>query len=241
MIFSTKGIVLHRFKYDDSKTIVKIYTNEFGMQSYLIYGSSSKKAKQTFSILQPLFLVDMQVYHNEKKGLQKIKDISNLFPFKSIPFNIYKSSISLFLAEFIMKVLNETDGNNEELFSFFIDSIKKFDKETDYFLDFHIVFLFAMTELLGIGPNNNYSEGKNVFDLTAGKFITGIPIHKDYLNVKQSKVFYKLFQYNQNTFQNLKISNSERRELISSLINFYTIHLGKPGKLKTLKVLQEVL
>jgi len=240
MVFSTKGIVLHRFKYSDNKTIVKIYTEEFGMQSYLIYGASSKKAKQILSILQPLFLVDMQVYHNEKKDLQKIKEISNSYPFKSIPFNIYKNSIGLFLSEFLMKVLNESDGDNKDLFKFLFKAIKTFDTEKEYFVNFHIIVLFMITELLGISPNNNFSEGKNIFDLTAGKFITGIPIHKNYLNVKQSDVFYKLFSYNLDNFQELKINNSERRILLNTLTKFYTIHLGKPGNLQTLKVLQEI-
>lgn len=240
MIFSTKGIVLHRFKYSDSKTIAKIYTEEFGMQSYLIYGASSKKAKQTLSILQPFFLVDMQVYHNEKKELQKIKDISNWHPFKSIPFDIYKNSISLFLSEFLLKVLTEGDGGNKELFNFLVNFIKRFDAEKDNFLNFHILFLFLMAELLGIEPNNNYSEHKNIFDLTAGRFITGIPIHKNYLNIEQSEIFNKLFNYNLDNSHNFKITNTQRRFLIDTLINFYTIHLGKPGKLKTLKILQEI-
>jgi len=231
MIFSTKGIVLHRFKYSDAKTIVKIYTEDFGMQSYLIYGASSKKAKQTLSILQPLFLVDIQVYHNEKKDLQKIKEISNSFPFKTIPFDIYKNSISLFLAEFLLKVLNESDGDNKDLFSFLVKAIKIFDAETDNFVNFHVIILFMITELLGISPN---------IDLTAGKFITGIPIHKNYLNIKQSEVFQKLFNFDLNNFQEFKINNSERRILLETLTRFYTIHLGKPGKLQTLKVLQEI-
>lgn len=239
MIFSTKGIVLHRFKYSDSKTIVKIFTEEFGLQSFLVYGASSKKAKQNLALLQPLFLLDMQVYFNEKNELQKIKEISNLHPFKTIPFNIYKNSISQFLAEFLMNILNESYNENKTLFNYILNFIKDFDNEEDNFLNYHIILLFKITNILGISPNNNFSESKNIFDLTAGKFITGKPIHKEYLNTEESKVFYKLF--NLNEFNSLKINNIQRRNLLNTLISFYKIHLGKPKQLKTLKILQEIL
>ncbi len=238
MIFSTKGIVLHRFKYSDSQTIVKVYTKKFGLQSYLVYGASSKKARQTLSILQPLFLVDMQVYHNEKRDLQKLKEISNQFPFTSIPFDIYKSSVSLFLAEFLMKILKE-NNIDEELFSFLIEAIKTFDDKNEKHLNFHIVLLFKMCSYLGITPYNNFSSEKATFDLTAGRFITGIPNHKNYADTKLSSIIHKLFNTKLNN-DDFKIRNIERRNLLNIIINFYTIHLGKPGKLKTLKVLQEI-
>ncbi len=239
MIFSTKGIVLHRFKYSDSQTIVKVYTKKFGLQSYLVYGASSKKARQTLSILQPLFLVDMQVYHNEKRDLQKLKEISNLFPFASIPFDIYKSSVSLFLAEFLMKILKENDID-EDLFSFLIEAIKTFDDKDVKHLNFHIILLFMMLSYFGIRPDNNFSLEKITFDLTSGKFIIGIPNHKDYAGVNLSLLIHKLFSIHLNNSKDFKISNNERRNLLNVIINFYTIHLGKPGKLKTLKVLQEI-
>jgi len=239
MIFSTKGIVLHRFKYSDAKTIVKIYTEKFGLQSYLIYGASSKKARQTMSILQPLFLVDMQVYHNEKRDLQKLKEISNHYPFASIPFDIYKSSVGLFLAEFFMSILKENDID-KELFSFLAEAIKVFDNKDKKHLNFHIILLFMMSLHFGIMPNNNFSLEKTTFDLSSGKFITGVPNHKNYAGVNLSLLIHRLFSINLNNNKGFIINNMERRSLLNIIINFYTIHLGKPGKLKTLKVLQEI-
>jgi len=239
MIFSTKGIVLHRFKYTDSKTIVKIYTEKFGLQSYLIYGASSKKARQTTPIFQALFLVDMQVYHNEKHDLQKIKEISNLYPFTSIPFDIYKSSISQFLAEFFMQILKENDIDID-LFLFLEEAIKTFDNKNEKHLNFHILTLLKMCSYFGITPNNNFSANKTTFDLSLGKFITGKPNHKNYVNKNTALIIHKLLNTNIHNYNYLKINNTERRNLLDVIINFYTFHLGKPKNLKTLKVLQEI-
>ena len=65
MIHKTGGIVLHRFKYSDSKVIAKIFTEEFGLQSYMFFGANSKRGRLQINLLQPLFPVDLQVYYKE--------------------------------------------------------------------------------------------------------------------------------------------------------------------------------
>ncbi len=237
MIFSTKGIVLHRFKYTDSKIIAKIYTEEFGLQAYLIYGSSSKKAKQIHSLLQPLFIVEMEVYHNEKKELQKIKEISNHFPFRTLPFNFNKKSVSLFLSEFILKVIRENEAD-KDLFNFIQKSIQIFDLNLENSSNFHLIFLIKMCKFLGISPQKNYTSARTIFDLDSGKFVIGIRRNSKYIDSKNSIIFNDLLYADY--YDKLQINNSERRVLLNHIIEFYTIHLGKPGKLNSLEVLKVI-
>ena len=42
MLERTKGIVLHSLKYSDTSIIVKIYTESFGLVSYLVRSSKNK-------------------------------------------------------------------------------------------------------------------------------------------------------------------------------------------------------
>lgn len=239
MVFSTKGIILHRFKYSDSRIIAKIYTEEFGLQPYLIYASDTKKGLITKSLLQPFFIVDLQVYHNENRELQKIKEISNHFPFTSIPFNIQKNTVCLFLSEFLLKVLKENE-QDKDLFNFLLKSIKAFDSIKENFQNFHYILLFKMCKFMGIVPENNFSASKSIFDLEAGRFITGIPEHKNYTDISVSLIFAKTFDTQLDNMQALKISNAERKKLLDSIINYYTIHLGKPGEMKTLEVFRQI-
>ncbi len=239
MLFSTKGIVLHRFKYLDSKIIAKIYTEEFGLQAYLIFASDSKKGRLTKSLLQPMYLLDMEVYHNEISKLQKLKEISNHFPFSSIPFDIQKSTIGLFLAEFLIKVLEENEPD-EQFFEFLLNSIKLFDSIKENFQNFHLIFLLKMSKFLGIKPENNFAPEKSIFDLEAGRFIMGIPNHKHYADQKLSLLINKLLETDFENMQTVNINNTERRNLLSIVIDYYTLHLGKPGQMKTLKVLRQI-
>jgi len=68
MLHHTEGIVLGSLKYKESSLIVKIFTNAFGMQSYVVNGVRSSKSQGKTALYQPLTLLDMVVYH---KGFWK--------------------------------------------------------------------------------------------------------------------------------------------------------------------------
>ena len=46
MTESTNGICLHYYKYSDSSVIAKIFTEKFGMKSYIMKGVREKNLKQ---------------------------------------------------------------------------------------------------------------------------------------------------------------------------------------------------
>ncbi len=239
MIHPTKGILLHRLKYSDSKLILNILTREFGLQSYLFFVSVSAKKKSILNLLQPMYLLDLQVYHKENTGLQKIKDISAGKVLINLPFDIYKQTISLFLAEFLLKMLRENQ-TDKELFDFIYNSVISLDDETEHFNNFHIFFLYRLTEFLGVKPENNYSDSKKIFDLQEAKFIIGQPNHTYFLDESKSRKFYELIKLNNFNQQGFKLSNFERKFLLRSMIDFYNLHLDRPGKLKSSEILAQV-
>jgi len=240
MIFPTQGVLLSRLKYSDSKLILKIYTREFGLQSYLFYSSATRKNKFKLNLLQPMYLLDLQVYHKEKSGLQKIKEVAPADVFKTIPFNIHKQTLSLFLAEFISKILQENQ-TDKDLFDYIFNSIKLLDKADERAVNnFHVLFLYKLTEFLGIMPENNYSSSRKIFDLQAAKFIVGYPNHKAFFDEKTGKNFYELSMIRNLDDYDLKLSNNNRRELLQGIINYYNLHLNRPGKLKSLEILAQV-
>ena len=97
MLHKTSGIILHTTKYSDSSLIVKIYTEKFGLQSYMISGARSKKSKTKASLFQPMALVLLEVSNSEKITLQRISEINIEHQYIDVPYNIIKSSIAIFL------------------------------------------------------------------------------------------------------------------------------------------------
>jgi len=81
MLHKTKGIVLNYIKYSDTSIIAKIYTEAFGLQSYIVNSVRSSKAKNKIALFQPLTLLEMVVYHKNHQGLQRISEMRTAEPY----------------------------------------------------------------------------------------------------------------------------------------------------------------
>jgi DNA repair protein RecO (recombination protein O) len=107
MLYKTRGIVLSHIKYKETSIIARIFTDAFGSQSYIVNGVRSTNARTKIGLFQPLTLLDLVVYHNSKKEINRISELKPGFTFHSIPFNIKKMAIALFITELLGKTLKE--------------------------------------------------------------------------------------------------------------------------------------
>ncbi len=240
MIKDTKAIVLSRIKYSDNGLIVSAYTEEFGLLSFLIYVGKSKAVRAKQNLLQPLFLLDMQIYHKEKNSLQKVKNYALELPFSEIPFDIKKRGIAFFLAEFLVKTLRENE-KDAKLFSFLHNSIQILDATQGSIANFHLAFLASLSKFLGIFPENKISATEKIFDIRLGKFIIGKPQHKDYLPAELSLLFSQILGSSVSASDTIKIDAYARQELLQKLIDYYYYHLERPKQLKSLDVLKALM
>jgi DNA repair protein RecO (recombination protein O) len=71
MTHKTKGIVLRTIQYGETSVITSIYTELFGLQSYIVKGvrKASKKKQPAALYFQPGAMLDMEVYQNNLKNL----------------------------------------------------------------------------------------------------------------------------------------------------------------------------
>lgn len=240
MLFTTKGIVLHHFKYSEKSVIAKVYTEKFGLQSYILNGVRSSKSKNKAVYLQPLSLVEINANHKEKKGLQQVKSIQLASPYNSIPFNIGKTSIAFFIAEILYKSIKEEE-TNYTLFEFLYNALQVLDlKETDY-ANFHLIFMAQLCHFLGIPPQNKNIVATNIyFDLQEGVFTAHQPPHQAIIASPISNILIAILNANLND-SNLSLNYSDRKLVLSALIDYYHLHLSNFDNLKSLAVLEEVL
>src|SRR3982750_295665 len=76
MTHKTKGIILRTLKYGETSVITTVYTELFGVQSYIVKGvrQSSKHRATKANYFQSAAILQMEVYHNDLKNLQFIKE-----------------------------------------------------------------------------------------------------------------------------------------------------------------------
>jgi DNA repair protein RecO (recombination protein O) len=237
MLHKTKGIVLHALEYSETSLIVKIYTEDLGLQSYLIRSARKKKSKTKAGIFQPLSLLEFVAYYSKRSKLQTLKEITSCFQFKGIPYDIKKSSIAFFIAEVLYKTIREEE-QNKPLFEFIFNSVQSLDEKEGRISEFHIFFLLDLSKYLGFYPHNNYNEKNNIFNLYDGRFQEHQPEHSYFTEKRLSKYFHELIEINKR--ENVVITSNLRKELINKLLDYYRIHINGFNTISSHIVLEDV-
>ena len=181
MLCTTKGIVIHHFKYAEKSVIAKIYTEKYGLQSFLMNGVRNAKSKNKAVYFQPLSLVEINFFYKEKKSLQQLKNIRLERPYVSIPFNINKSSIAFFVAEIVYKSIKEEEPNTD-LFDFLYQSFQFLDLQDENYNNFHLLFLAQLCKYLGFYPQTDGIDASSnlYFALQDGCFLNYEPVHQPF-------------------------------------------------------------
>ena len=242
MLQTTKGIVIHHLKYAEKSVIAKIYTEKFGLLSFIINGVRNAKSKNKAVYLQPLSLVEINFIYKENKGLQQIKNIRIDLPYASIPFNINKSTIAFFIAEVRYKSIKEEEPN-VKLFEFLYHVFQVLDLKDDSYTNFHLIFLAKFCKHLGFNPETtNVTNKPNLyFALQDGCFVNHQPLNQPIISPPISGDFLQVFGTNFDAIADLKFKAKQRKILLTSFIDYYSLHLSNFENLKTLTVLEEML
>ena len=223
MLHHVKGIVLRTTKYTDNSVIVNVYTNLFGLQAYMVRGVHSRTSKVKVNYFQPLAVLDMVVTKSSKHKLERINEVTSGKTTTS-NFDFVKNSIALFLNELLYKTLKEEE-KNPGLFEFLISAFEILGLKETGAANFHLTFMLKYSQYLGFYPTTNYSATNKVFDLAEGRFLCEPPTHHIYyLNEPLAKHINNLMNTKFETCEQLAITNVERKQLITALLNYYKLH-----------------
>lgn len=221
MLHKTPGIVFRFTKYGDSSIIVTIFTELFGLQTYIVNGVRSKSAKGKIALYQPLTLLDLVVYFKENANIKRIKEVRCLHQYQSLQTDIRKSSIAMFINEMLNKTVRE-EHHAQELFDFLRDSFIFLDDQKSGFENFHLVFLIKLSRFLGFGAHESN-------EVLTGR-LTGREeeeILKRLITAEFTDVFV--------------MTNAQRRTLLEILLRFYASHIDSLGEIRSVQVLKDVM
>jgi DNA repair protein RecO (recombination protein O) len=238
MYHKTKGIVLHTIKYSETSVIARIYTEKLGLVSYMVKGVRSAKTTSKAALLQPLTLLEMEVSHRENKQLQYIKEFRRDYVYRSIPFDMLKSAVAIFLLELISKSIKEHEQNSE-MFEFIYESLCVLDRSENLNPDFHLLFLVHFTRHLGFVPHANFSEKNTFFEMTEGMFVSQ-QREINGMDKRESSLLNELMLANPFSSMPLRITRPERKKMVANLLRYYQLHLEN-FSLRSPEILEEIL
>ncbi|MGV3686159.1 MAG: DNA repair protein RecO [Daejeonella sp.] len=240
MLHKTRGIVFKVTDYSESSVVVQIFTEKFGLQSYLINGVKKPKAKIRMNSLQPLHLLDMIVYHKTSGSIQRVSELRHQPVFQTIPYDIVKSSVTMFLNEVLYKSLRQHEPD-EVMFEFLFHAIEILDSLSAGLANFHLYFLLRLTRFLGFYPDKTLASPAAWFDLKNGNYSKAQPPHALIIEPPLTALWIKILNSNFDNLQNLHISSAERKVLLDKILIYYQLHVEGFGQVKSHEVLEEVL
>lgn len=237
MLIKNQAIVLSSISYGDTGKVIRFYTQSSGISSFIAKGVYSKKNKIN-SLLSPLNFVEL-VYDDKKSGqLLHFKEIRQLHYYQNFHQNPEKISIGFFLAEILNSVLKEEEAN-PDLFKFLSFSFLEFDKKETIIADFHLWFLFQLTQFLGFYPLLN-SE-LPYFNLEEGISTKTPPVNFS-LSEEEFFLWNKLSKLDFFNQTSLQFNQKQRNLLLNLLLKYYELHISDfrlPNSLKVLNVVFE--
>lgn len=225
MLYKTRGIVINYIKYKESSIIVRIYTEQFGIQSYIVNGVRSKKGSK-IALYQPLTLLELVVYHKHNANLFRISEIKCHEPFTNIPTDVKRSCIAMFITEVLSKTLK---GEVEpRLFDFIYQSILFLEHIEENYENIHLQFLLKLCRYLGFEPETEVE----ILDQ-----IGQVPVENDVINEPALLKSLLISDYN----NDIQINNRSRRKLLDIILRYYSLHVENFGELKSVQILKEVM
>ena len=83
-------------------------------------------------------------------------------------------------------------------------------------------------------------EQSLLFDLREGRFCTTTPLHRDFLDSKDSQLIHTLMRMDFPTMHLFQLSHYDRNRIVDVLLHYYRLHIPQFPELKSIGVLQEL-
>ena len=243
MLEKTKGIVLRSIKYGETSLITTIFTEQYGVQAYMMQGVRNPKAKQNRTgLLQPSILLNLVIYHNPQKNLQRIKEFQPSYLYLSLQEEVIKNSVALFSVELLLRLLPE-QAPMPTLFYFAYTYFIAIDTaQVNTLGNFPLYFIINCSRILGYELMGNYCPQTPHLDLQEGGFSAQTPSYLSIVTDEDAFMLDKILRVdNIETIKLIHLNSAMRLRLIDWYILFLQKHTQHIGNIKSLAVLQAVL
>lgn len=243
MTHKTKGIVLRTVKYGETSIITTVYTELFGIQSYIVKGvrQSTKKTSGKAIFFQPAALLEMVVYYNELKNLNFIKEYQWAYLYRHVLFDVVKNTVALYIVEILQHSLKQPEAN-PELFRMVEDTLKQLDSGSSTLTaNLPLYFSLHLAGELGFRIQGGFNNTTYILDLQEGHFVESKPLHPYFIEKNLAEATSRLLSINfYNDLENIHLSRKTRQDLIKAYQNYIALHVEDFGEIKTVSILEQI-
>lgn len=243
MLQNTRGIILRAVKYGETSLILTVFTEVFGLQSYMIKGVRSEKNKtKRAGLLQVASVLDLVVEHKPNRQLQHIKEFQPNYLYQSLQEEIFKNSIAIYSVELLIRLL-PSDETMEELFHFVYHYFSNLDKAAvNTIANYPIFFTVQCGKHFGYNVLGNYSATTPYLDAVEGMFLNqppsiGISLYEE--DVKSIAALIEVEDIEK--LKGIALNADSRNRILDWYIQFLQYHTQHLSNLRSLEILRTIL
>ena len=243
MTHKTKGIILRTVKFGETSVVTTVYTELFGIQSYMVKGvrQSTKTSSGKGIYFQPAAILDMEVYHNQLRNLNFIKEYNWGYLYENVLSDVVKNTVAIYMIELLQHSLKQPEAN-PELYNMMQDSLQQLDKASPTLTaNLPLYFSLHLAGELGFKIQGTYSTATPVLDLQEGQFTSTKPAHSFFAEKELAQAASQLQSIHfYSDLEDLHFSRNTRQQLLIIFQNYIALHVHDFGEIKTLPVLQQI-
>ncbi len=243
MTHNTRGIVFRCIRYGDTSLICAVYTELFGLQSYLIKGVRSSSARhQKAALLFPMSMLDMEVYHHPQKNLQYIREFRPDYVYQKLHEDVIRNSVAVFAAEVSLQLVTDQDPD-QHFFDFLHYFLSTLDEAPAGSLgNYPLFFMINAARIAGFKLSGRYTATTPYVDLVEGKFSDKPAAIPPFIDGEEAQLMDALNKENNlEHIHEIKIGASMRSNLLQYYIGFLQWHVPHFAPLKSVAVLKAIL
>lgn len=232
-------MVLHTLKYGDSSLVVYLLTDVGGRRSYMVQGVRSRSGRGSKQALfQPMFPVEFEGLESSRQQMHRFREVRAGFALQHLPFDVRKSTMALFMAEVLYRLVRESEAN-EPLFGFVWGCVEALDMMDEGVANFHLWFLANLSRFLGFSPGNEYTPGA-WFDIREGLYTPSRPLHPDVMDRACAGMLDSLLDCGVDALAGLGLNRSQRVEFLNAVLVYFGYHLDAVSAVQSVRILREV-
>ena len=238
MFITHSGIVLRTYPFKDNRIISKIFTKNHGLISCI-----ARKQKSQIILSQPLTIVQLTYRQKKANTLIHVHDASVEHVYKTLTINSEKIQCALLLCEILNNCLKEVNAN---AYMFIVQALKCLDSVQKVPIGFDSLFLVKFCQIMGISPlMQGFENIKNpTLNLKEGVFTehySRMSNNPNFVPTQESLEIYKLSHLNLSEITESILGPKNNARVFNYLILYISAHLSDLSRLKSLKILQELV
>ena len=231
--------MLHTLKYGDTSMVAYLLTDVGGRRSYMVQGVRSRNGRGSkLALFQPMFPVEFEGLESPRQQMDRFKEVRAGFVLQSLPFDVRKSTMALFMAEVLYRLVRESEPN-EALFDFVWGSAEALDAMNDGVPNFHLWFLANLSRLLGFRPGNDYTPGA-WFDIREGLYTPVRPAHPGVMTQECAGLLERMLSCDVRRLGDVGLNRDRRSEFLNAMLAYFGYHLDAISAVQSVRILREV-